>query len=437
MKTLIEHAWILTMDENFREIRNGWLLVDGERIAALGEGEYAGACDERIDAAGGLLLPGFVNTHCHVSMVPFRTLGDDCPDRLRRFLFPLENEAMTRQLVYLGARYGIAEMLLAGTTAFVDMYYFEDEVARAAQEMGMRGWLGETVIDQKTCDAETAEDGLRRCEELIRAWRGSKLVRGIVAPHGTTTCSGETLRLCHELAAREDTLMTLHMSEMDYEMRFFAQQGKTPTSYMEELGLVDEHLLAAHCIHMTEADLACLKARGARVAHCVGSNTKAGKGVSPVRKMAEMGIPYGLGTDGPSSGNTLSVFDQMRVFALAHKTATRDRSAFPAREIVAAATRGGAEALGAQREIGQLKRGMRADLQIVSLKGPAMFPVYNPYSALVYSANARDVDTVMVNGERLVKSGRLVKADLAALRQALDGPMKPFFAAAAQYSDVL
>ena len=218
MKMLYEHGWILTMDEEMRAFRDGWLLTDGADIAAVGEGAYAGACDARVDLRGGILFPGFVNTHCHVSMVPFRSMGDDCPDRLRRFLFPLENEAMTRELVYLGARCGAAEMLRAGVTTFVDMYYFEDEVARVCHETGLRGYLGETIIGQPTCDSPQPYGGFDLAERMLETYRGDDLVRPILAPHGTTTCDEASLRRAHELACRYDTLMTLHASEMDYEM---------------------------------------------------------------------------------------------------------------------------------------------------------------------------------------------------------------------------
>ena len=435
MTTLFTNAWILTMDDAMTEYRNGWLLTEDDRVADLGEGS-APAADETVDCRGGLLLPGFVNTHCHVSMVPFRSMGDDCPDRLRRFLFPLENEAMTPELVYLGARFGIAEMLRGGTTSFLDMYYFEDEVDRACADAGIRAWLGETVISQPTCDSPAADGGLRLAEEQLR--RGPHgLITPVIAPHGTTTVSEAALREAHALAVRYDTLMTLHASEMDYEMKHFAERGMTPTGYLDSIGVLDEHLLAAHCIHLTEADVALLAARGVSVAHCIGSNTKAGKGVAPVKRLRDAGVTFGLGTDGPSSGNTLSMFDQLRLFAVCHKTANHDRGLFPAREIVYAATRGGAEALRASDRIGQLKPGMAADLQVVGTEGLHMFPVYNPYSALVYSANSGDVRHVMVNGRLLVRDGALTGTDIPALRERLTAAMAPFMAAAEKYRDIV
>lgn len=440
MTTLFEHAWILTMDDAFTEHRDGWLLVTGGTIAALGGGEYTGGerIDERIDCRGGILLPGFVNTHCHASMVPFRTMGDDCPDRLRRFLFPLENEAMTPELVYLGAMYGIAEMLLSGVTTFLDMYYFEDEVARACRETGMRGYLGETIIGQTTCDSQrTPYGGFDLAEEMFARFKGCDLVRPVVAPHGTTTLDAQALRRCHELALRHDALMTLHASEMDYEMKHFADRGTTPMQFLDSIGAADDHLLAAHCIHLTPEDIALMARRGVRVAHCIGSNTKAGKGVAPVKELCAAGVAVGLGTDGPSSGNTLSLFDQMRLFAVGHKTKNRDRSLFPAREIVALATRGGAQALGAQGEFGQLRPGMRADAVLVETDSVNMFPVYNPYSALVYSANASNVEAVMAGGVLRVKDKRLTQIDLPALRAQLSGAMRAFTKSAAQYAQII
>ena len=397
MKTLYEHGWILTMDEDMRAFRDGWLLTDGADIAAVGEGEYAGACDARVDLRGGILFPGFVNTHCHASMVPFRSMGDDCPDRLRRFLFPLENEAMTRELVY----------------------------------------LGETIIGQPTCDSPRPYGGFDLAERMLETYRGDDLVRPILAPHGTTTCDEASLRRAHALACRYDTLMTLHASEMDYEMEHFARMGTTPTGYLHQIGALDAHMLAAHCIHLTDGDVALLAGSGASVAHCIGSNTKAGKGVAPVAALAKAGVPFGLGTDGPSSGNTLSMFDQMRLFAVSHKTANHDRSLFPAAQIVAAATRGGARALHAQKEFGMLKPGMRADFAVVRTDSLHMFPVYNPYSALVYSANASDVTMTVAGGVARVMDGKLTQLDERAVMEALREKLGHFMQAASQYKDMI
>lgn len=437
MKTLFENAVVLTMDDDMRQISRGYVLTDGKDIAEVGEGAYDGEADERIDARGGILLPGFVNTHCHASMIPFRTMGDDCPDRLRRFLFPLENEAMTRELTYRGAVFGIGEMMLSGTTTFVDMYYFEDEVARACVETGMRGYLGETLISQPTCDSPVPGDGLKIARAMFENWKGEELVRPIAAPHGTTTCDETLLRAASELAAEKNAVFTLHASEMDYEMKAFAERGETPTSYLKKIGALNPRLLAAHCIHLSDADIELMKESGAAVAHCIGSNTKAAKGVAPIAALAKAGVRYGLGTDGPSSGNTLSMFDQMRLFAVCHKTANHDRGIFPARDIVRAATRGGAEALGAGEEFGQIRPGMRADMVLVSVDAPHMFPVYNPYSALVYGANSSDVRYVMAGGKMRVRDGVLTQLDMEEAKARLLEHMGAFMKSAEKYRDII
>ncbi len=438
MKRLIQNARILTMDAQMRALDPGWILLEDDRIRDLGEmpGDPAALppADESIDAERGIVLPGLINTHCHVSMMPFRGLGDDCPDRLRRFLFPLENEAMTEELVYRAARYGAGEMLLAGVTTFVDMYYFEHQVARACDEMGMRAVLGETVIGQQTCDSRTPYGGLALAERFVKEWKGHPRIRPAVAPHATNTNSPEMLKKAKRLADEYDTLLTLHASEMDYELAYFRENfGKTPVEFLKALDLLGPRLLAAHCIHLTGDDIRLLAGSGTAVSHCIGSNTKAGKGVAPVKALLLAGVKTGLGTDGASSGNTLDLFTQFRLFASFHKTKNRDRSLFPASEIVALGTKGGAQALGMEREIGSLEPGKKADLILVETKSMNMFPCYDPYSALVYSANASNVEMTVADGEILVRDKKLVRAQEGKLRAQMEEEMGAFVRAAAKY----
>lgn len=442
MKTLIYNATILTMDKSGTVLRDGWILTENDRIHSLGtsEGgkhpEEAGA-EEYIDAKGGILLPGFVNTHCHVSMVPFRTMGDDCPDRLRKFLFPLELQAMNRELVYLSALYGIGEMLLSGTTTFLDMYYFEDEVAKASLESGIRAYLGETLIGQKTCDSPEKEyGGFDYQKDFLETFKAHERIIPVIAPHGTTTLSPEKLASAHDIAVRYDTLYTLHTAEMDYEMNHFKEKGKTPIEFLDSIGALSKYTLAAHCIHVTESDLSLMKERGSRIAHCIASNTKAGKGVAPMKDADRLGVPFGLGTDGPSSGNTLSMFDQMRMLPNAQKTKYHDRSIFSAERVVRAATQGGAEALYG-KDFGTLEPGKKADIQLVETESVNMFPAYNPYSALVYSANASNVSLVMADGKILVRNGCLTTMDLPKIKADLLQAMKPFMKAAEEYRDII
>lgn len=435
MTTLIKNVTLLTMDQEKKVWNPGYILTEDETIWEIGEGGEGRQADLIIDGKGGILLPGLINTHCHVPMIPFRSLGDDCPDRLRRFLFPLENEAMTRELTYLAARYGIAEMLLAGVTSFADMYYFEEEVAKACEELGIRGFLGETVIGQKTCDSEIPYGGLTLAEDFIKKWKGHPLVTPMIAPHATNTNSPEALKEAFAIAEAYDTAFTLHASEMDYEIEYFRENfHQTPIEFLADLGVLSSRTLAAHCIHLTREDIRLLKETGTAVSHCIGSNTKAGKGVAPVKELVKNGIPVGLGTDGASSGNTLDLFTQFRLFASFHKTENRDRSLFPAESIITHGTLEGAKALRREKEIGSLEVGKKADLILVETSSINMFPCFDPYSALVYSANASNVELVMVNGVLLVKDKKLVRADNYELREALKKEMRPFIEAASKYT---
>lgn len=442
MKTLIKHVRVLTMDGEKRVYEDGCVLVDGDRIADVGTGKEAESWDLSgaaiIDGKGGILIPGLINTHCHVSMMPFRTLGDDCADRLRRFLFPLENDAMTRKLVYRAAKYGICEMLLAGVTTFLDMYYFEDEVAKACEELGMRGFLGETVIGQPTCDSPEPYGGLEYAEEFIRQWNHSSLVRPLVAPHATYSVSPEMLKKSFDLAEKYDTLYTIHVCEMEHELKKFrTEYDRTPVEFLADLGVLDRRTVAAHCVYMTERDIELFAEHQTGVAHCIGSNTKGGRGVAPVPAMEQQGIAVGFGTDGASSGNTLDLFTLFKLFADFQKTEYHDRTLFPAGDIVRTGTVGGARALGMERELGSVEKGKKADLVIVETDSVNMFPCYNPYSALVYSANASNVDTVMVDGRVLVRGKKLVNADLETIRGELAEEIGPFMKAAENYGEMI
>lgn len=474
MRTRIEHVTVLTMDKEKRVYPDGFVLFDEKQILEVGDcsrlsggsmeepqespetlempeasqtsetsergeneaGRYA--ADLRIDGKHGILMPGMVNVHSHIPMIPFRSMGDDCPDRLRRFLFPLELEAMTPELVYAASRYAAAELLLGGVTSVLDMYYFEDQVARACDEMGIRAWVGETVIDMPTCDSKEPGGGLKLCRRLLEEWSGHDRIHPLVAPHATNTNPPEMLKAAYELSREYDTFFTLHVSEMDYEMTHFRETyGKTPVRFLYDLGVLGPKTIAAHCIHAKDDDIPLLAETGTKIAHCITANTKSGKGICPVRDLLAGGVTVGLGTDGPSSGNTLELFTQLRMAACLQKTKYHDRSLLPAKEAVELATMGGAAVLGAEREIGSIEPGKRADLVLLETESANMFPVYNPYSAIVYSAAASNVDSVWVNGRRLVSEKKLAEQDLSSLRADLEREMPLFRERAGKYADML
>lgn len=429
MRTVIKNVIVVTMNEAREIFSPGYLLFEHDTIIAAGpmkeltEEILAGA--SQIDGKQGILMPGMVNLHTHMGMIPFRGLGDDCKDRLRVFLIPMENKAMDEEMVYLSTRYAAGEMLLSGVTSVLDMYYYEEEAARAMDEMGIRGIAGQTVMDEGACDFSDPYEAISYGERLIKKYHSHPRISACIAPHGTSTCSSEVLKAAYSIDSSYEVPFTLHTAEMDYEMDFFEKEySMTPAEYLDSIGVLGKDTLAAHCIHMTGKDLDLFKVRGARVAHCIGSNTKAAKGVAPVTEMLKRNIPVGLGTDGPASGNTLDILTQMKLCADFHKNETKDRSAFPAETIVSLATIEGARAMGLHLVTGSLESGKQADLVLIETQSANMFPVYDPYSALVYSANPSNVEAVFVAGECLVKDKKLVKTDLDGLRNQLVQKMK-------------
>lgn len=437
MKTLVKNALIITMNENLDIYENGYMIFEDDTIREIGESTQIDETkfDYIIDAKGGILLPGMINTHTHIGMMPFRSLGDDCKDRLRRFLLPLENKCMNKELAYSSAKYAIAEMLLGGVTTFLDMYYFEEEIALACDEMRVRAILGETVMEDLTCNSDTPHGGIEYGEQFIINWQDHPLITPIIAPHATNTNSKEALIRVKAISDRYKIPFSLHVSEMDYEMDYFREEyDMTPIEYLDHIGVLGERMIAAHCIHINENDIELLEKNNVKIAHCIGSNTKAAKGVAPIKEMLESNIKVGLGTDGPSSGNTLDIFTQLKLFANFHKNENKDRSAFPAIEILKLATIGGAEVLQMEDIIGSLEIGKKADFIIVETKSVNMFPIYDPYSALVYSANASNVDSVYVNGVELVRNKKLQGVNLEDLRSELDNRMKDFKTKALEYS---
>jgi 5-methylthioadenosine/S-adenosylhomocysteine deaminase len=425
---VIKNAWILTMNEKMEQFPKGYILVDGDKIIDVGAMDSLPndfTYDQCVDAKGAILLPGMVNTHTHIGMIPFRSLGDDYPDRLRRFLFPLENECMNQQLAYTSAKYAIAEMQLAGVTTFFDMYYFEQQLAEAAEEMHSRGILAETVIDTVTVDVPEPMGGLDYAQSFLPKWQENGRIQASVAPHAPYSNTIEVLQQADALSRKYDVPWMMHVSEMDFELeKYRKEHNQTPIEFLEEVGVLSPRLVAAHCIHLSDHDIELLKKNDVKVAHCIGANTKSAKGVARVRDLLAAGVTVGLGTDGPSSGNTLDLFSQMRLFANFHKTFLQDRSAFPAEEIVKLATCGGANVLGMEKQIGSIEAGKQADFILVETDSVNMFPIFDPYSALVYSANAGNVRDVFIAGKQVVVGKKLVDYDEVQLRAELAEAME-------------
>lgn len=435
MKTRIENVTVLTMDADFNQYENSSVTFEDDTITAINDSSLA--VDRIIDGKGGILIPGMINTHCHMGMIPFRGLGDDCPDRLRRFLFPLESAAMTEKLVYLSSQYAAAEMMLGGVTQVFDMYFYEDRVAQAMVKMNMRGTLAETILDFAHCNSDKPYGGLDYSHRFISQWKNANpLITPAIAPHATNTNSADALKQAQAIAEKYDVLISTHVSEMDYEMDYFRKEyDMTPVEFLDSIGLLTDRLLAVHCIHATESDVKLFKEKGVRVSHCVGSNTKAGKGIMPLKEMLAQGVTVSLGTDGASSGNTIDLITQLGMVTRAHKTANHDRGSYTAKEILAMATIGGAKALGTDSITGSIEVGKKADLVLIETESVNMFPIYDAYSAIVYSANPSNVDSVWVNGIQTVENKKLTVADLKEIRTELDKEMTEFRKLAAIQTD--
>ncbi|OAA93249.1 amidohydrolase [Clostridium coskatii] len=414
-RTIIKNVNIITMNKEKEVIENGVVVINGNIIEDIGKSEllkkYAG--EKVIDGNNGILMPGMVNTHTHASMLPFRSLGDDLADRLKKYIFPLESRFVDRKFVYEGARAGIAEMLLGGVTTFADMYYFEDEVARAAKKMGIRAVLGETVLNFPSPDSKESYGGIEYGEEFIKNWREEELITPAIAPHAPYSNDTEHLVKAHNISQKYDIPMMMHVAEMDYETEKYEKEyNMTPVQYLNSIGILDENFVAAHLVNITNEDLEVVCKNKIGIAHNIGANSKGAKGVSPAVKMYKRGMKIGLGTDGPMSGNTLDIITQMSLVGKIHKLVNRDRTLFPASEIIEMATIGGARVLNMDKTIGSIEKGKNADLVIIETKSINMHPIYDYYSAVVYSANPANVDTVIINGKVLVKNRKLIGIDI-------------------------
>jgi len=412
---------VVTMDGTGQVIPAGAVAVDNDRIVAVGTADeitqkYSAA--QRLDVQGQIVLPGLVNTHTHAPMVLYRGLADDLAlmDWLQKYIFPAEAKTVSPDFVQVGTRLAALEMIESGTTTFADMYYFEDDIAAATHQAGLRAVLGESVIRFPVADAKTPEEGLARAEAFIQKWRNDPLVTPAVAPHAPYTVEPQTLKAARELANRYAVPLLIHLAETQAEMKTVRDERKaSPTQYLESLGLWEGRSLAAHAVFLDAADMTVLASRGVGVAHNPGSNMKLASGIAAVPQWLVHGMRAGLGTDGAASSNDLDMFGAMRLAALLHKVATGDPQVLPARQVVELATRRGAEALGLGDRIGSLETGKQADIITVAADGARQTPMFDPLSHLVYVAHGDDVRNTIVAGRILMRDRHVTtlnKADV-------------------------
>jgi 5-methylthioadenosine/S-adenosylhomocysteine deaminase len=370
-----------------------------------------------IIAQDSLIMPGFVNCHTHAAMTCFRGIADDLElmDWLNNYIFPAEARNVNKELAYWGSLLAAAEMIKSGTTTFCDMYIFEDETAHAAKAAGMRCLVGEVLFDFPSPNFKTVAEGIAYTKMLIEKWKDDPLINIIIEPHALYTCSTPLLTEVKELAAAkrlaEDYHLPigLHLLENAAEKKQLEEKfGKGAVSFLKDIGYLDEHLIAFHCVCMSEEDMKLFADNGCKVSHNPASNMKLASGVAPVPEMLEAGITVGLGTDGCASNNNLDMIKEMSTAAKLHKVARLDPTVMDAKTVVRMATIEGAKALGMEKITGSLEAGKKADIIIIGLNKPHLTPLYNEYSHLVYTMSGADVDTVLINGKVVMENRKLL-----------------------------
>lgn len=401
---LIKDGYIITMDAQRRILERGSVAIEGDKITAVGK-DVQERADTVIDARGKAVLPGLINAHTHLSMTLLRGVADDMPlmEWLETKIWPIEKN-LTAQDSYLGALLGCLEMIKSGTTCFADQYFFMQDVARAVEEAGLRAMLSYGIIEMD--DPKRRESELRAGEKLVKTCQGAAggRIQTMFGPHAAYTCSPECLIQVKELAKKYKVGIHTHISETQDEVdKITKKYGKRPVEHLDSIGFLGPEVLVAHCIWLTEKEIAVIRKQGVKPVHNPVSNMKTASGVAPVPEMLAAGIPVALGTDGAASNNSLDMFSEMKFAALLSKAHKLDPTALPAQVVLEMATINGAIALGLQDKIGSLEVGKKADIVMVDMKKPHLAPLHNVISHLVYSAVGGDVDTVVVDGKVLMR----------------------------------
>jgi 5-methylthioadenosine/S-adenosylhomocysteine deaminase len=419
---LLTNAIVLTMDENFNQYEPGAIAISGKQIVAVGEEaqlRQVYSSPNTIDCGGKVLMPGLVNAHTHVPMTLLRGLADDLrlDVWLLGYMMPVEREFVSPDFVRLGTLLACAELFRSGVTCFADMYYFEDHVARASADAGMRAVCGQTVLKFPSPDARYYEESLEAARQFISGWKDHDLIVPSVAPHAPYTCTQEILRSSAALAAEFDVPLHIHISETALEVENSRNEHGMPViPYVKKQNLFDAKVLAAHCVHIDEGEIKTLMNHKVGVSHNPSSNLKLASGFAPVVKMLEAGLNVGIGTDGPASNNDLDMFEEIRLASFIAKGHSGDPTALPAQTALTMATRLGAKALHIGHLVGSLEPGKRADLILVDIERLHHLPRFQRdktgiYAQIVYTGHPTDVTDVMVNGRWVMQDRRLITID--------------------------
>jgi 5-methylthioadenosine/S-adenosylhomocysteine deaminase len=416
---LLTNAHVLTMDEDLNQYSPGAVAVSGDSIVAVGpqltiQKDYQ--AKESVDCGGRILMPGLVNAHTHVPMTLLRGLADDLrlDVWLMGYMMPVERQYVSPEFVRLGTSIACAELIGAGVTTFNDMYYFEEDVARAAAEAGMRAVCGQNVMKYSAPDAEAYEDSLAAARDFIKRWKGHPLIVPSIAPHAPYTCTAEILRAASDIAQEFDVPLHTHLAETALEVDNMRDEHGMPViPYVKKQGVLEARVIAAHCVHIDTGEMRTLLHAGAGVSHNPSSNLKLASGFAPVTKMLETGLNVGIGTDGPASNNDLDMLEEVRLAAFVAKAVTNDPTSLPASTALTMATRLGAQALHLGHLTGSLTAGRRADLILIDTSPLHNSPSFRRgaesiYAQIVYASKAADVSDVMCNGKWLMRDHQLL-----------------------------
>jgi 5-methylthioadenosine/S-adenosylhomocysteine deaminase len=416
---VIHNGLIITVNSDFDIIENGIVCISNatiHRIEARVHDVPLPEAKEIIDANGGIIMPGLVNTHTHLPMTLFRGLADDLPlaQWLDEFIFPCEAKHLTPETVRLGTLVACAEMMLSGTTTCCDGYFFEDDVASAIYESGIRGVLGQGVIDFPAPGVPDPSDNIKNAVRYVEKWQEvSPLITPSIFCHSPYTCSEATLKKAKAASDSKSLLFQIHAAEIKSEyVRIQTEQHTTPVKYLDRIGILDENTLMVHGIWLDDDDIEIISKRRSTVSHNPQSNMKLASGIAPVPSLLTAGVTVGLGTDGCASNNDLDLFREMDTAAKLHKVNLLDPTVMDAKTVLKMATRDGAKAIGVDKHVGSLEPGKQADIIIVDTDTPHLVPMYNPVSHIVYTAQGSDVRDVMVAGRILVRNKNLLTLDL-------------------------